>query len=167
MLDKSFPEPGGVLTFSQKVVCFLGWLEPLYVAEVGQISIRRLSDGARIMPAVASQGANVVVWWQGDPSRETLVPAIKIAEYAIAEFAQVRRTMRSSNDEDNGHSTEKAAVRCASELFYQMTDLDPMSITEHRLLYNSVEPSEIEKLLAKIKKMAPDKIWDILMGKML
>jgi len=83
------------VTYSaQRVVDFIGNLAPLFHSEEieHQRVARSLRDGTVIRAPKEDDAepeyAYVIVWWQGDPSRASEVPAYMMASNALVDYVR-------------------------------------------------------------------------------
>ena len=91
------------MELSQSIVNFISGLLPLYIEEFteGVWCARSLIDGTLILPLEESEeyeNGMVKVYWQGDSSRETVVPGEYIASQAIVRYVELRNIAEKSKE---------------------------------------------------------------------
>lgn len=85
---------------SHAIVDFIGHLLPLYVEEYGHATpcARSLQDGTLICASADPSDERVTVHWQGDPARQSTVPAVFMASLAVARYVELRHVAEGSKE---------------------------------------------------------------------
>lgn len=144
------------MTYSaQRVVDFIGNLTPLFHSEEieQQRVARSLRDGTVIRAPkeddAEPEDAFVIVWWQGDPSRASEVPAYMMASNALVDYVRFHSV---------GHEVEHAGNLLAhlSQHFGRKTGASLY------LPYREEEFAFLGKVLKAAEKAGPKLAWEIL-----
>lgn len=82
------------MSASDRIVQFIGGLLPLYIEDQveGVWCARSLSDGTLICPMDEpddNKNGLVIVCWQGDPTRQTIVQGTFMASLAVAKYVEL------------------------------------------------------------------------------
>lgn len=83
------------MSLSQAIVQFIDHLHPLYMHELvnGVMCARSLTDGTLIFPVDEDEDDEsgfVMVHWQGDSNRQTLVQGVYFSSLAVARYVELR-----------------------------------------------------------------------------
>lgn len=140
---------------AQRVVDFIGNLAPLFHLEEieHQRVARSLRDGTVIRAPkeddAEPEDAYVIVWWQGDPSRASEVPAYMMASNALVDYVRFHSV---------GHEVEHAGNLLAhlSQHFGHKTGASLY------LPYREEEFAFLGKVLKAAEKAGPKLAWEIL-----
>lgn len=140
---------------AQRVVDFIANLSPLYHGEtiMGMDVARSLMDGTVIVPEPEDdqepEDACVIVWWHGDSSRASKVPAFLMASNALVNYVQFHSLGRDAEHAGGllDHLSEHFGHKTGASLY---------------LPYREEEFEFLGKLLKAAKQAGPKFAWDIL-----
>lgn len=122
---------------SESIVAFIANLLPLYQGEQheGRWCARSLTDGTLILPIVHPDAEDdddgwVMVYWQGDPARQSVTLASKMASLAIARYVELHHTATFSKlmRDEMEHMSQHFTLKTGAHLMFELPDSGLMDV---------------------------------------
>lgn len=117
------------MSLSQAIVQFIDHLHPLYMHETvnGVMCARSLADGTLIFPVEEDEDVDsgfVMVHWQGDPSRQSLLHGVYLASLAVARYVELRHVAEGdkATRREMEHISNHFTVKTGESLVFEGPD---------------------------------------------
>lgn len=142
---------------SQNIVTFISHLLPLYVEEAqdGFWCARSLNDGTLIIPIdepAENQNGFVMIHWQGDAARQSIIQGTFVASYAVAKYVELHGMGENGKNikAELRHLARHFTFKTGETLVFEMDDEESEFI---HLLGSAVNKIGQEAVFEILKKM--------------
>ncbi len=142
------------MSLSKRIVKFIDHLFPLYMHEKvnGVWCARSLSDGTLICPideAEDDEIGYVTVLWQGDPTRQSVVPGAFIASLAVAKYVEIHHVAENAKAtrDEVALLSQHFTFKTGSSLIFESHDLGMYELIRKAVL--KVGETAVTEILKK------------------